>query len=194
MQTRKCVDANEFKLLFKELFNLLRNTLYPRKGNFWTISEIMQWTREEVMSCLYVKTIRTLWVRTGVGSETFRWCFGQPFAKVKDWHRRSDDEVFRVWGDGNSRAAEKCRRLPLILSGPLLQMLLFMGRFLPFLRCSSLAPPAYVTVALLLLIWGFFLSFFLSHNYSSFYLLSKYHFDSFYPFWILKVKLNLTLV
>lgn len=31
VQTKKYVGANEFELLFEEVFNLLRPTLYPRE-------------------------------------------------------------------------------------------------------------------------------------------------------------------
>lgn len=106
MQTRKCVGANEFELLFEEVFNLLRPTLYPREWNFWTISEM----EEEVM--ILCRGSRVLWVRARVGSETFRWRVWQP---SKDWHKRRDAEVFRVWGDGNLRAAGKCWPVLLML-------------------------------------------------------------------------------
>lgn len=158
MQTKKCVGANEFELLFEEVFNLLRPTLYPREWNFWTISEM----EEEVM--ILCRGSRMLWV----GSEAFRWRFWQP---SKDWHKWRDDDVFRVWGDGHLRAGGKC--CPVLLT-----LFFYVRSFLSlfFLSCSSCMCGCCFLAPHLV-----FFSFFLSHNSDRFNVLLKYHFDTVFP-------------
>lgn len=139
-----------------------------------------------------------LGVRAWVGSETGG-ISGIHLHDIKDWHRRRDDEVFRVWSGWNLKVGKKCWPFSFssdqfCASVPDAALSCQFPRSLLFFSCS----PVCEAVAFLLLTWltwGFFLSFFLSHNWDSFYPSLKYPFDTiFFPFWILKVKLNLTVM
>lgn len=181
---------------FKELFNLLRNTLYPKQWDLWTIDEIMWCTgEEEAMRCIYAEVVRKLWVSMG-GEQTFRVMFAWDEGLIK---RRDERPLgFGAFRDGSLRAGEKCQHFSLTLdhfcaSAPnatlLCQLFQFVIPLLLFLHVWLLF--SFSSLMFLSLILLFF------HIMKTVFIccwsiiLMQF---SFLPSWILNLKLNLIIM